>query len=149
LHAQRVRLWQLYPRPTNRSAWLAEACADCWAAASGVPLSTVFDHSWLDATAQLQAKPLVTEVPAGSAAALDADSAGRAFFPAAGNVGGGAAARSLALYAAARSELGLVYGLAFQMAHPGSPPRGDAQGAQLVAELDDKVSAVMAALHLG
>ena len=33
--------------------------------------------------------------------------------------------------------------------HAGSPPRGDAQGAQLVAELDDKVSAVMAALHLG
>ena len=147
LHAQRVRLWQLYPRPSNRSAWLAEACADCWAAATGtVPLQDVFDASWLEAVTRLPVKLLEVSLPAGEAATPETLPENCLFFPKACLAGNNAGVKALALYEAARLELQLVYGLSQQGGRPGQSSNAG-NTSQHAASLNRKIMAVKAALR--
>jgi len=149
LHAQRVRLWQLYPRPTNRSAWLAEACGDCWAAATGlVPLKEVFDADWLDAVSNLPVKLLQTAVPAGVAATLEALPENCPVFPKASVASKHSGIKALALYEAAQSELELVYGLSQKGARHGQYSKRNVEvSSRHIASLERKTRAVKTALR--
>ena len=57
-------LRQIYPRPSNRTAWLMESLGDMQACAAGMPPSLVIEPEFLDAMERMAAKPLRLPVPA-------------------------------------------------------------------------------------